>query len=1047
MSDNQYFAAKEAKKTAGIVLNKADLWFKGLDSNGYLDNLRQMYAAYYGAYFTDEGGPNSIKFAGEQGELVQISVNHLRNFGEHMLNMITSVRPSMQARSINTDYKSQVQTKLANGVLDYYMREKRLETYIKKACEMAIVLGSGYVKLEWNATSGEVYDFSEELGTDIHEGDIEVSNLSPFDVIFDVSREDQKHDWILTRSFKNKFDIAAKYPEYEEDIINLPSKSSLDSFYLDSFFGDDTDLVPVYEFYHKKSESMPEGRYLLFVSESVVLMDSPMPYRNLPIYRIAPSDIMGTPFGFSSLFGLLPMQDMLNALHSTVATNQTAFGVQNVVVPKGGDISTTELAGGLNLIEVDESRGQIRPLNLTSTPKEIFDYMQMLEKNMETISGVNSVARGNPDSNLRSGNALALVQSMTLQFMSGLQQSYVNLIEDLGTGIINILKDYAATPRMVAIVGKSQKTYLKEFTGDDLSTINRVIIDIGNALSRCLAKDTEVLMFNGSVKKVQDIVIGDLVMGPDSKARTVSHVNTGEETMYEITAKDKVLDVKYGANESHILSVKYCSDDGRFGIKKGQILDMSIKEYLGLSPRTQRLMMGYKVGVEYPKKETSIPPYILGAWLGDGTSASTALTTMDPEMVTEWENYASSIGMQMRTSTCTNSGRAKTYFITSGQASGAADRNPFMNALNEMDLINNKHIPENYMLSSRQDRLQILAGLIDTDGTLAAGSCFVFTQKDDNLANQVVTLSRSLGFRTTYNKRKSVSSTLPGKKGIEFISETNAVVISGNTWEVPTKIARKQAPVRTYKKDPLNYSIKLENKGMGTFYGFTLKEEPHFLLADFTVTHNTTAGRVEMAEQLLQMGLIKSPQQYFSVMDTGNLDVMTEDEQSQLFLTKGENEFLMDAKPVFALFNDDHDLHIREHSSVLSDPEMRLNPELVTRVLTHIQEHMDLLRGSKQTAQGPQANADYLQIMGQQPLGPVGGSPAGQPNQQPPNNSMQGQQGIPQMMDPAQQLDPMSMVPTNLPQPAQPPPVDGLQQPGNPQEAMMMQQQGKPVGS
>ncbi len=690
--DPQYFAAKEASETANIVLQKAFTWFRGVDANGYLDQIRAMYAAYYGAYYSDQGNANTIVFGGEQGELVNIAVNHLNNLALHMLNMITSVRPSMQARSINTDYKSMTQTKLANGILDYYMREKRLESHIKTATEMAIVLGSGFIKLEWNATSGDVYDFSEETQTDIYEGDIEVSNLSPLDVVFDISREDQKHDWVLCRSWKNKYDIAAKYPELADRILKLETKSQLSSLYLDTFYGDNTDLVAVYEFYHKKSESMPDGRYIMFCSDDVILMDSPMPYRNLPVYRIAPSNIMGTPLGYSPLFGILPIQDAVNSLHSTVLTNQTAFGVQNIVVPRGGDVSVSELSGGLHVIEADESKGEIRPLNLTQTPQEIFNYIQMLEKAMETISGVNSVARGNPDPNLRSGNALALVQSMTLQFMSGLQQSYVNLIEDLGTGIINILKDYAAVPRMAAIVGKTNRTYMKQFTGDDLSSINRVVVEIGNALSR------------------------------------------------------------------------------------------------------------------------------------------------------------------------------------------------------------------------------------------------------------------------------------------------------------------------------------------------------------------TTAGRVEMAEQLLQMGLIKSPQQYFSVINTGSLDIMTEDEQAELFLVKGENEFLMEGRPVFAIFTDDHNLHIQEHKAVLADPEMRLNPDVLQRVLTHIQDHMNLLRNQGSGPMGePQTDPDLLMILGQQPLAPQGGSPANQPMPNVPDASMQG--AMPQAMDAAQQLNPQAQLNVNIPQPAQPPPVAGQPQPTTPEQLMAQNTGGGiPVG-
>jgi hypothetical protein len=109
----------------------------------------------------------------------------------------------------------------------------------------------------------------------------------------------------------------------------------------------------------------------------------------------------------------------------------------------------------------------------------------MLEANAETISGVNSVARGNPEASLKSGAALALVQSMALQFISGTQQAYVQMLEDVGTGLINMLKDFADVPRIALIAGKDNRVYVeKEFKGDDLQQINRVIVDISNPLSR-----------------------------------------------------------------------------------------------------------------------------------------------------------------------------------------------------------------------------------------------------------------------------------------------------------------------------------------------------------------------------------------------------------------------------------------------------------------------------------------------------------------------------------------------------------------------------------
>lgn len=537
--NNQYFAAKPAKEAATVLLAKADAWNNSLQSNGYLDKLRMSWAAYHGAYYDDASSGHQISFSGAEGELVNLPVNHIRNLAQHILVMTTATRPSMEARATNTDYKSLTQTLLANGLLDYYMREKRLERYLKRAVEYAIVMGSGYVKMSWNATTGELFDFNEDTQSPIYEGDLEFSNLSPFDVIIDVTKEHQDHDWILCRTWKNKYDLMAKYPEFAVKIRGLPTKSDLEIAKFDSFFNGDnnTDDVAVFEFYHKRSEAVPEGRYMLFLSDDVPLYDGPLPYRRIPIFRISPSDVLGTPFGYTNIFDLLPLQDGLNGLMSTVLTNQNAFGVQNILVPRGADISVNQLSGGLNIIEANTQIGEPKPLNLTQTPAEVFKMIDILRQEMETLSGVNSVARGNPEASLKSGAALALVQSMAIQFMSGLQGSYVALVEDVGTCVIEILKDFAAVPRVAAIVGKGNRTFMKEFKGEDLSSVSRVIVDIGNPLAKTTA---------GRVQMAEQMLQMGIIKNPE---QYFTVINTGKlDVMYEGTQSELLL-IK-GENES-----------------------------------------------------------------------------------------------------------------------------------------------------------------------------------------------------------------------------------------------------------------------------------------------------------------------------------------------------------------------------------------------------------------------------------------------------------------------------------------------------------------
>ena len=546
-TDNRsgYFAAKDAKETAEILLARAKQ-FKSLTTySGYIDMILRSFAAYHGLDYQTNNGGHQINFGGEQGELVQTKVNHFRNIAQNMINLITTSRPTMEATALNTDSKSTAQAELANGLLEYYMREKRLEDVLTKAVEYAVVLGSGYVKLAWNATIGEVATdddkeeiVNEETGAPIYEGDIEADTLSPFDVFVDSTKESQKHDWMLARTKKNKFDVSAKYPEYKDSIeaIKTMDKIEPNNFYI--FGMTETSDIAVYEFYHNKTESLPQGRYILFLDDGVVLYDGPLPYKRIPIYRVSPADILGTPFGYTNMFDLLPLQDALDATFSTILSNQNAFGVQSLLVPSGGNVSYESLSGGLSFIECDFSRGKPEAINFTKTPKEVFDFLGITIQQMETISGMNAVIRGNPDASLRSGTSLALVQNNAIQFMNTLARQYNQLIEDVGTGIIQILQVFATTRRVAAIVGINKRSYLRRFSGEDLSNISRVGVISANPLTRTTSGKKEMAsellqyqLLKDPMQYLQIMQTGSLDQAVDDETKILNELQSENEAL------------------------------------------------------------------------------------------------------------------------------------------------------------------------------------------------------------------------------------------------------------------------------------------------------------------------------------------------------------------------------------------------------------------------------------------------------------------------------------------------------------------------------------
>lgn len=502
----KYFATQPTDEIARELYSKVESFDEYLSTSGLMTELRRSYKSYY--------GDTKIRSAGVQGELQAMEVNHYASLVRSILTMVTSQRPAWEPRATNTDVKSQSQTVLASGLLDYYMREKRLERALKEACQTALFLREGWLSVTWNATAGEIYHVNPDTGVAIAEGDIEYRTYKLQDVIRDFTKTDGQFDWIITRRWVNKYDLAAKYPELSEKIVALQDRQNRFEdinrlVTIDTRRNQESIEVPLYTFFHKKSDVLPNGRIVEFLASDIALTDGPLPYRRVPVFRISAEDMFETAFGHSPALDILPVQTALNTLFSTVLSNQAAFGVQNVMVPKGSGLSVSQISGGMNLVEYDAKLAPPQALNLTQTPPEVFNFINMLIEQAQTISGVNAVARGNAPASL-SGAAMALLQSTALQFSSGVQQSYIQLLEEVGTNTIHTLADFAVTKRVAYIVGKHNRSMIREFSSEDIANVSRVTVDSANPLTKTVAGRTEIanqLLNAGMIKRPEQYLM------------------------------------------------------------------------------------------------------------------------------------------------------------------------------------------------------------------------------------------------------------------------------------------------------------------------------------------------------------------------------------------------------------------------------------------------------------------------------------------------------------------------------------------------------------
>ena len=373
--------------------------------------------------------------------------------------------------------------------------------------------------------------------------------------------------------------------------------------------------------------------------------------------------------------------------------------------------------------------------------------------------------------------------------------------------------------------------------------------------SRCFAKGTLVRMFNGTLKPIESIKVGDKVMNKDGNGyNSVIETHNGIDNLYTV---HQARGIDYTVNSRHILSLKqtrakqhkvaipgYKSAEKRriemLPFDKSVIHDFDISYYKAQSKNFQKRYTGFKnTDIKLQEKELTIDPYYLGVWLGDGCPIRWYdITNTDKEIIDFFYSFAEQLGSEAyRVDKITHRIKVTTKAYTQIRPSVGIEN--YCKAFKELGLIGNKHIPDEYIYNSKENRLKLLAGLIDTDGYKSGRNTLCITQKKECIIQAIEELCHITGFYTN-GYRKEVA-TMKREDGSIYKCEVYSIEINHNDFKELSqymKVERKKV-FKECDRDYYASSIQIESAGIGEYYGFTLDNSPYFLLKDGTVVHNS----------------------------------------------------------------------------------------------------------------------------------------------------------------------------------------------------------------
>ena len=320
---------------------------------------------------------------------------------------------------------------------------------------------------------------------------------------------------------------------------------------------------------------------------------------------------------------------------------------------------------------------------------------------------------------------------------------------------------------------------MQSLMDDDLDLLG---ISLPPGVGKLLADDTPVITKDGW-KNHGDLKVGDYVVGMDGKYKMVQHVFEKGVADYEVefTNHDKVK--CHGNHEWYVWN----RHRNKYEILTTREMAESRYEVGVDGKRGHRYMylLPYVEPMEGVEQELPVDPYVFGAWLGDGTSAKPALTICDTDTVIVEEikkHYK-------HTATYDQVGCKRYEFETQ-----------FRMDLQKMGLCQSrnareKYIPEEYIRASFSQRCELLAGLIDTDGTKGRDGRYTISTVNENLREGVCQLLSTFGWRYIVVKYGPVTSSsgFVGKRPIYCILFCPKV-------HIPCRVERKKQSVEAARR-------------------------------------------------------------------------------------------------------------------------------------------------------------------------------------------------------------------------------------------------------
>lgn len=597
--------------TSSYAKSKDPIWTMDLDDPANEDKIKQWLVAdvsrlkekneerfrqlqrnlqlYKGIQYLDQDRSDIRERGQDRSQVVRkIVANHLYDLVQVRVSRLIKFKPAVAVLPTNDEFSDKAAAKAVKQLLDHIWYINNFEGVVSlELAKLKSILGEAYCFISWDQHAGDLHpdyksaqdqkipllnesgdqekdDSGNPIFIDrpVRVGDVKYEVESPFNVFLEDKQDWAEVQYLYRAKIYTVAEARAKFPKGAEKI------KTNDSGYYYNFETAEMeplkDKVVVYEWYHKRSDILDQGRYICF-TEAGILKNQAFPFDHdqLPCVRLIDVHVPHELHGKPGIENVKALTSTYNNLLNLVVRNQILCSHPKWMMPAGS--AKKESLG--NDITIVEYKGPQPPVLVQANPTspETFEFMASLKEQFQQIYGLGSgVSRGEPPPGVTSGVALQFVAEQEQERFNEDILRFTEAIKQIAQQTISVAGTYydATDDRMVRVLGKNNEWTSEFFDVANLSKDYDIRVQNTSALPQSRAARTQLLldlnqMFPGQFPPEVFLDMFDLAESDKYISAATQNVRTAEAEN-EIILSGKGMDAPLDPRpeEDHIIHWK-----------------------------------------------------------------------------------------------------------------------------------------------------------------------------------------------------------------------------------------------------------------------------------------------------------------------------------------------------------------------------------------------------------------------------------------------------------------------------------------------------------